>query len=201
MRARRTVGVSFVAAGLAAAAAMQPAEDPEPETARPTSQELRDRRDEAMRRLLPLHGEWVFHGSLGGTQPDGSQHDHRGSISVAPILAGRHLELDLAASIQGRAVEFKAIFSFNAIRERYETVWLGSPGFRFTESGDFDESGTRLVLTSFQDSFDPEKPVKNVSTFEFHADGSITIQDIRHDPETGATDDSFFITLKRPEAH
>lgn len=153
----------------------------------------------AMQRLAPLVGEWECEGTMGPAQADGTRTPQRGTWSVGWILNGKHLEINFDVMVGERPVQYRGVFSYNAIRRRYETVWLGSGGYRFAETGEFSPDGRSLVLTSRQEQPGRENAVTVVSTFELREDGTVTVTDVTTDPKSGETEQTFFVTLTRKQ--
>lgn len=148
----------------------------------------------ALARLEPLVGEWTAEGTMGPMREDGTRARQTGTWSNRWILDGRHLELRFDVDVDGRATSYLGYVSFNPVRDRYETTWIGSSGFRFNETGAFDSQGD-LVLTSFQDRSTATVQLRNVSVFRFLADGTITVTDTIYDGDE--SDEHFFARLVR----
>lgn len=149
-----------------------------------------------LKRLEPLLGEWSADGTMGPPKPDGTRDRQVGSWSNRWIQGGRHMQMEFDVDLAGRRVGYTGIISYNAIRGRYESVWLGSSGYRFAETGNFDEVGA-LVLTSHQDRPDSSETALNVSTFRFHADGTVTVEDFATEPGSSTAVQTFFVKLNR----
>lgn len=192
---RRVAGVLVVCVGLLCGAGDQP-EDPEPDWGA-----IRRDLDEGMARLAPLVGQWRAEGTMGRAAQAAAAAPQRGTWSNRWLMEGKHLELTFDVLVgEGEAVrpmQWLAIISYNPFRDQYESVWIGSGGYRFAETGAFDDRG-RLVLTALQDGPDLSNPTTNVSVFEFHDDGSITVTDTQTDRDTPEPVVSFFVRLVRP---
>lgn len=161
---------------------------------------IRQSREDAMARLAPLVGEWKAEGTLGTPDEDGEREVQRGTWTNRWVFENKHLELSFDVQVgdpaDDRWSQWVAIVSYNPFREQYETVWVGSGGYRFAETGNFDEDG-RLVLTSRQDGPDLENPTINVSVFEFNDDGSVTVTDTQTNREQVEPVVSFYARLTR----
>lgn len=169
----------------------------QPEDAGPTPPDLatiRARREEAMKRLAPLVGEWEVEGTMGTPDEGGERPRQVGTWSNRWLMGGKHLELSFDVEVGGGSTQWIAIVSYNPYREHYESIWIGSGGYRFAETGNFDEDGS-LVLTSHQDGPDLSNPSINVSTFVFVDDGTITVTDTQTDRENPVPVMSFFARL------
>lgn len=197
----RALTIALAAAGAAALLAAapgsatpapQPAEQPEP--AEPDWAAIRRAHDDAMQRLAPLIGEWNAQGTMGRPDESGTRLTQAGTWSNRWLMDGKHLELTFDVAVGDGRTQWLAIVSYNAFRARYESVWIGVSGYRFAETGDFDDAG-RLVLTAQQDGPDPDNPTTNVSIFEFHPDGTISVTDTQTDNDTPQPVVSFFARL------
>lgn len=148
----------------------------------------------ALARLDPLVGEWAAEGTMGPKREDGTRARQAGTWSNRWILDGRHMELRFDVEVEGRANSYVCLLSYNPVRERYESTWVGSSGFRFMETGNFDAAGD-LVLTSFQDRSTEPVQLRNDSVFRFLPDGSITVTDTLH--LDSGPDEQFHVRLVR----
>jgi len=161
---------------------------------------IREAREQAMARLAPLVGAWQVEGTMGTPNAAGEREAQVGTWSNRWIWENKHLELTFEVQVgdpaEDRWSQWMAIVSYNPFREEYETVWVGSGGYRFAETGNFDEDG-RLVLTSRQDGPDLENPTTNVSIFEFNEDGSVTVTDTQANNEQVEPVMSFHARLTR----
>lgn len=162
--------------------------------------QLRARAATAMQRLGPLVGTWQAEGTMGTPDDRGERTRQAGTWSNRWLMDGKHLELTFDVALgdgpDERRTQWLAIVSYNPFRSQYETVWIGSGGYRFAETGNFDDQG-RLVLTARQDGPDLDNPTINVSIFEFHADGTITCTDTQSDRDNPEPVMSFFARLTR----
>lgn len=197
MMAAVVAGVAGAMGGVASGGATTSAQ---PEAEEVDWAAIRQSREDAMARLAPLVGEWKAEGTLGTPDEAGERAVQRGTWSNRWIFENKHLELSFDVQVgdpaEDRWSQWVAIVSYNPFREQYETVWVGSGGYRFAETGNFDEEG-RLVLTSAQDGPDLENPTINVSVFEFNDDGSVTVTDTQTNREQEEPVMSFYAELRR----
>ena len=153
--------------------------------------------DTGMKRLEPLLGTWNAKGTMGPVKADGTRDEQVGTWTNTWVFPGKVMQLRFDVQLAGRPMSYVCLINYNGVRGRYETVWAGSGGFRFAETGNFDAAGTALTLTAEQDDLATGGTKTNVSVFRFLPDGAITVTDTQPDDKTGKMEQSFFVRLER----
>lgn len=153
--------------------------------------------DAGMKRLEPLLGTWSAKGTMGPVKADGTRDEQTGTWTNTWVFPGKVMQLRFDVALAGRPMSYVCLINYNGVRGRYETVWAGSGGFRFAETGNFDGAGTALTLTAEQEDIGTGGTKMNVSVFRFLADGTITVTDTQPDEKTGKMEQSFYVRLER----
>lgn len=133
----------------------------------------------ALAKLDWLVGEFDAKGTYGGPKPDGTRDEQKGTWKNGRILGGRHLEMMFDVDVAGRRVEYRCVLSWNPREARYETVWVGSSGYRFSETGTYDEAKRTLTLISHQPDGTTGEMQEIASVFKRGVNGEITVTDTR----------------------
>lgn len=196
----RTVALGFatITLGCAWAGARQGAPSaPTPANALAERAAWKARHKAAMDRLAPLVGEWKAEGTYGEAKADGSFDRQTGVWKNRWLYDGAHLEMTFEVDVNSERRRYMCVASYNMVRERYETVWVGDSGYRFAETGTFDKDGKILTLVSMQDRAGTEKQAKVVSVFTLAGADRVVIEDTSTEPLTGKTQRSFYVELTR----
>lgn len=148
----------------------------------------------AMGRLAPLVGTWRAVGTYGEPGPDGQSPRQEGIWIVGWLFDQRHLKIEFDVMVNGWRSQYQAIFSYNPMCERYESVWVGSSGYRFAETGVFE--GDTLVMVSQQERPDEPGTIRVESRFRFLEDGTVRVTDISEHAD-GRSVTTFDVALSR----
>lgn len=133
----------------------------------------------ALGKLDWLVGEFEAKGTYGGPKPDGTRDEQKGTWKNERVLGGRHLRMTFDVDVAGRRVEYWCLLSWNPREARYETVWVGSSGYRFAETGTYDEATRTLTLISEQIDGRTGAPHEVKSVFRLGVNEEITVTDTR----------------------
>ncbi len=142
-----------------------------------------------------LVGEFEAKGTFGGPKPDGTRDAQEGTWKNGRILGGRHLEMTFDVEVAGRRVEYVCVLSWNPREGVYESVWVGSSGYRFAETGTYDEATRTLTLISHQPDGTTGELHEVRSVFRLGVNEEITVTDTRE--IDGKTVVTFYAELRR----
>ncbi len=133
----------------------------------------------ALGKLDWLVGEFEAKGTYGGPKPDGTRDEQKGAWKNERVLGGRHLRMTFDVEVAGRRVEYWCVLSWNPREGVYETTWTGSSGYRFSETGTYDEKARTLTLISRQPDGTTGELQEITSVFKRGVNGEITVTDTR----------------------
>lgn len=190
MRRAGVMAAAVMAGGLCAGVAMsQTSAEEKPALT------LGEQVEGALAKLDWLVGEFEAKGTYGGPKPDGTRDEQKGTWKNGRILGGRHLQMTFDVEVAGRRVEYVCVLSWNPREARYETVWVGSSGYRFAEVGTYDEKTRTLTLISEQVDGRTGAPHEVKSVFRLGVNEEITVTDTRE--IDGQAVVSFYAELRR----
>ncbi|MGD9693535.1 MAG: DUF1579 family protein [Phycisphaerales bacterium] len=192
MRVRTVIGCACVA-GLGVMGASM-AQQPSGGTEKPVVT-LGEQVEGALAKLDWLVGEFEAKGTFGGPKPDGTRDEQKGTWKNERVLGGRHLRMTFDVEVASRRVEYWCVLSWNPREGVYETTWTGSSGYRFSETGTYDEGKRALTLVSHQPGADGELE-EVTSVFRQGVNGEITVTDSKKG-EDGKDVVTFYVELRR----